>query len=683
MRIANFPENTEFDVQLTYRPGQPRALATVPDARWITFGVHYSFSDLPTSPMEPRLADDRVGYFVSAQRDFSRDTAETFFVRYIDRWRLEPRDRAADVWEPETPITYYLDRTVPERWRPYVRAGVLEWNRAFENAGWRNAIRIVDAPSDTSWSAEDARFSTIRWIATRQGAYAVGPSTVDPRTGEILNADILVTASVIQAWQGEYRSLAAPTDRARALLAADSLIRRDARLSVANRLCSYAGGLAARTSLVRSALVGAGVMAAGETVPDTYIGQALKELIMHEVGHTLGLRHNFRGSSGVPTERLHDRAYTAERGMSLSVMDYNPPNVALHPNEQGDFYSATLGPYDYWAIEYGYAHLPSADKETALRAIARRAAEPDHLYGSDEDTGFGPFALDPTITAWDLGADPLAWARRELRVIDVALDSADARLIGPGDSYAKLRSGVSELLFQKWFTLLVVQKQIAGSYTSRDHKGDPGERPAFQVVAGDRQREALQILLDEGFAENAFSLSPDLLNKLAPERWLHWDANPFFSMRIDFPYLQTVGFYQAILLEFLHDPAVLARMRDAELRVASLSETLTIPELFSAVANAVWSEVRGGSSSPITSTRRDLQRFHLNTLTRIMVSPPPGMPEDARSVARGVLSDLAGMLRGARRDDMDAYTRAHLDESQVRIDRILAADYVVTTSGTP
>jgi hypothetical protein len=187
-----FGANLEAEVRLTFQTPRNLGLETVPDYRSIPIGIHYSLLELPATPMRPRLADDRVGFFVSATKDFSRDTAESFFVRFVNRWRLEKKNPGAGLSEPVQPITYYIDRTVPVEWRPFVRAGILEWNRAFEDAGFRDAIRVLDAPDDSAWSAADARYSTVRWTANNGAVYAIGPSNVDPRTGEILNADILI-----------------------------------------------------------------------------------------------------------------------------------------------------------------------------------------------------------------------------------------------------------------------------------------------------------------------------------------------------------------------------------------------------------------------------------------------------------------------------------------------------------
>src|SRR5439155_5924179 len=239
-----FPTNAEAESRLTFRTARSFGLDMVPDYRWIPVGVHYSILELPATPMRPRYADDRVGYFVSAMKNFSRDTAESFFVRYVNRWRLEKKDPSAAVSDPVKPITYYLDRTIPFEWRPYVRDGILEWNRAFEEAGIRNAIQVLDAPDDSLWSAEDARYSTVRWMANNAFTYAIGPSDVDPRTGEILNADILIAASWIQAWQGEYRDYAGPQAMIREVFLEDSLLRADPNGRRFQRLCSYGASIA-------------------------------------------------------------------------------------------------------------------------------------------------------------------------------------------------------------------------------------------------------------------------------------------------------------------------------------------------------------------------------------------------------------------------------------------------------
>ncbi|HEU4682150.1 MAG TPA: zinc-dependent metalloprotease, partial [Gemmatimonadales bacterium] len=454
-RLRLYPENMEVEVRLTYRSNRNLGLETVADYRWIPVGVNYSLLELPAIPMRPRYADERVGYFVSAIKDFSRDTAESFFVRFVNRWRLEKRDPEATLSEPVRPIVYYIDRTVPTEWKPWVRAGILEWNRAFEEAGFRNAIQVFDAPDDTLWSAEDARHSTVRWTATNRSVYAVGPTNVDPRTGEIFNADVLVSASWIQAWRGESGEYVAPHATVSAAFFEDSVI---ASSDGDTRLCSLGDGLQRQGTLARALLGARWTGTDGAALTRRYIGQALKALIMHEIGHTLGLRHNFRGSAGITRAQLADRAYTKGHGLGVSVMDYNPPALSLDPRQQGDYHAGTIGTYDRWAIRYGYAvwgglepvatakgssaiaPVWTPDTEVnAIRRVAAEAAHPSHLYGSDEDAGFGGFGLDPTVSRYDQTDDPLGWARERVTLINSLFDSLETRMVAPGQGYARLR----------------------------------------------------------------------------------------------------------------------------------------------------------------------------------------------------------------------------------------------------
>ena len=704
-QIRLFPGNLEAQVRLTYQANRNLGLETVSDYRWIPVGVHYSLLELPATPMRPRYADERVGYFVSAIKDFSRDTAESFFVRYVNRWRLEKLDPAAALSEPAKPIVYYIDRTVPTEWRPWVRAGILEWNRAFEEAGFRKAIQVLDAPDDTLWSAEDARYSTVRWTVTNRSVYAVGPSNVDPRTGEILNSDILVSAAWIQTWRGESGEYVAPESAIRSAFLEDSAASGP---EGENRFCSFAEGMRRQGSLTRAVLGAPGTGTEGGAAARRYIGQALKALIMHEVGHTLGLRHNFRGSAGVTKAQLSDRQYTQAHGLGVSVMDYSPPALSLDPREQGDYHSATIGTYDRWAIRYGYSTLGSRDlaaasakgsgaappvwtpdvEINALRAVAAEAAKPSHLYGTDEDAGFGGLGLDPTVSRYDQTSDPLDWARDRVTLIDGLFDSLDTRMVAPGEGYARLRGAFTDLLNDRWYAILVTTKYLGGATTARDHRGDPSARPALVTVPAARQREALAFLTDAGFGEQAYRFRPELLSRLGPDRWRHWGSNPGASGRIDFPVHGWAMAQQSALLRQVLDPVVLSRIRDAELRAIEGEATVTIPELFTTLTRAIWAEAYAtpGITAPrnIASVRRDLQRLYLNSLIQMMVNPLPDTPEDARTLARATLAGLGAELHRAllrRGVELDPYTKAHLVDSRERISQALNAQ-LIQTAGT-
>jgi hypothetical protein len=700
-----FGANLEAEVRLTFQTPRNLGLETVSDYRSIPIGIHYSLLELPNTPMRPRLADDRVGYFVSAIKDFSRDTAESFFVRYVNRWRLEKKNPGAGMSEPVQPITYYIDRTVPVEWRPFVRAGLLEWNRAFEDAGFRDAIRVLDAPDDSAWSAADARYSTVRWTANNGAVYAVGPTNVDPRTGEILNADILISAAWIQRWRGQSGQYVAPVAATQTVLQEDSLAQAAGGES---RLCRYGDGMTRSGALASAVMAARGEIPAGAEASRAYVGQALKALVMHEVGHTLGLRHNFRGSAGANAAQLANRSWTGSHGLGVSVMDYSPPALALDPARQGDYYAPTIGSYDRWAITYGYADVVSEPLASAakgggtsatlftpdveingLRAIASQAADPAHLYGTDEDAGFGGFGLDPTVSRYDQTDDPLEWARGRVALIDGLFDSLETRVVAPGQSYGRLRTAFTDLLNDRWYALLVTTKYLGGATTARDHRGDPGARPAVVNIPAEQQRAALGFLVEAGFGERAYRFSPDLLSRLGAERWMHWGATPNADGRLDFPLHDWAQTQQGSLLGQLLDPTVLSRIRDAELRATPAEATMGLPELFGSLTSAIWSEV-GTTARPrvarprdITSVRRDVQRLYLNMLIQMAVSPAPGTPEDARAVARVTLAGLGADLDRALvvpRPELDAYTRAHLSEARDRIHRALDAQMIQTTS---
>ena len=678
------------------------------DYRWIPGGVHYSLLELPTTPMRPRYADERVGYFVSAIKDFSRDTAESFFVRFVNRWRLEKRNPGAAVSEPVKPIVYYIDRTVPAEWRPWVRAGILEWNRAFEEAGLpqcdpgarragrhpleRGGRPLLDGALD-------------RHQPQRLRGRPDQRRPPDRRDPECRRAGV---GSWIQTWRGESGEYVAPQSAVRSAFVEDSAAGGP---NGESRLCSFGEGIRRQGTSTRALLAGG----RAEAAPcPAYIGQALKALIMHEVGHTLGLRHNFRGSAGVTRAQLSDRSYTQAHGLGVSVMDYNPPSLSLDPQKQGDFYAPTIGSYDRWAIRYGYTPFGSAEPvahagqgfgrddsgldarrggQGASRTLPPKPPIPSHLYGTDEDAGFGGLGLDPTVSRYDQTDDPLGWARERVTLINRLFDSLDTRMVAPGQGYSRLRTAFTDLLTDRWYAMLVTTKYLGGAMTARDHRGDPSARPAFVTVPAAVQREALRFLTEAGIRRAGVPLpSPAAESARSQPLAPLGIRTPGADGRIDFPLHEWAMAQQAGLLGQLLDPAVVSRIRDAELRATEGEPTVTIPELFSTLTAAIWAEVgypgpggKPGVPRNVTSVRRDLQRLYLNSLIRMLVNPLPDTPEDARTLARATLAELGSQLDQAiaqRGLDLDTYTQAHLVDSRERITQALNAQMFQNTGLT-
>lgn len=687
-KIQTFPRNLELDAELTFTPSEPSEAsdAGVSDWRSIPVGVRYSLFALPETPMQPRLADDRVGFFLHAVKDFSRDQEETTYVRYVRRWRLEKKDPSAELSEPVEPIVFWVDRSVPLEYRRYVAEGIEAWSSAFEAAGFENAVMAKIAPDedeDATWSAEDIRYSTVRWTAAHSMGYAIGPSQMDPRTGELLNADILISSTFVTGWRYDWEELADPRTMVQRRLEAERRMRT-MRPEERDFLCMAEMGMAHQLGVQHALLAGMGVIEGDGPLPEDFLGPAIRDLVLHEVGHTLGLRHNFKSSAGTPFEKLHDTSFTGTNGVTLSVMDYAPVNVSPDKDRQGHYWNPVPGSYDRWAIRYGYAPMVEGgevitepeDEKPHLEQIARLGADPLHTYGTDEDNWLGPWAVDPLTSAWDLGSDPVAFAEQRAELVSRVKPRLEDELIDEGDGYQRLRGAMARLTFEQWGALNTALRSVGGLYYARDHRGDPGQRPPFTPASADTQRRAVRLVTSTAFGEDAFGFSPEVLNKMAPNRWAHWGSNFFFTP-VDFPVLEQVMFLQSVLLDNLLHPARLARVLNNEVRMPSGQEPYRLPELFGSLSESVWSEVLERSARDVSSMRRNLQRAHLDHLTALLLDPQVDdtqVPPDARALARWELSRLSERLdETVGGSSLDVYTKAHLAESQARIDRALEA----------
>jgi hypothetical protein len=650
---------------------------------------------LPETVMTPRLADDRVGHFLDGVWDYSRDREDSFMRRFVRRWRLEKRDPNAAVSDVVQPIVYYIDRTVPKEYRKYVKEGIEGWQKAFERAGFRNAIVAREVPdNDSTWSAEDARYSTVRWTPD-PFAWAYGPSQTDPRSGEILNADVIVSAGFTTYYTQLHQEQISPD--ALLQMSGFGIVPQLAGMA-ARPLSKYACfnqlGKRAQLAFQHTAMVALGQLAADAPLPEEFLGDGIRDLIMHEIGHTLGLRHNFRGSSGIPYEKLNDKTFTRENGLTLSVMDYAAVNISKDPKQQGYYHNPEVGTYDVWAIRYAYTPverepvkasgagdaMAAAEAELpALRKIASEVAQPLHTYGTDEDNWLGGFAVDPLTNAWELGSSPVRYGRDRVELIESLEPKLEKRMVADGNGYQRLRESVTGLLFERYTALAPVTKTVGGLYVARDHRGDPSARMPFRPVPAAEQRAAVQLLVDKVFAPRAFDYDVALLNKLAPSRWADW-SEPF-ALQVDFPLHAIVNSIQTALLRSLLDNARLTRMVENSARVNRADEAYTIAELFRTLNGAIWSEL--ATPQNITSMRRNLQRSHVAEMTRVLMNErtPAQLalaPEDARSLARYELTQLSERIARALAGgaSLDATTRAHLLETKVRIDRALNASVV-------
>lgn len=650
---AAFPRNLEIRVQLTFRPARPEVLDSVPDGRFVPITLQFSWIDPPPEPLVPRLADDRIGSTLSVRKDYSRHGDAGYFVRLANRWRLEPGapdpSSGGARFFPEQPIVFYLDHTIPEIYRPYVAAGIEAWNTAFEAAGFAGAVRAEPLPEDAD--PADIRYPTVTWVASAESTFgAFGNSIADPRTGEILDADVVIDAGYIERVRGQRQALIQSRSDTPAAAAAG----RSEHDGFGDQLMQGA------------ALLQLALRARGEApAPMDVVGQAIAHVVLHEVGHDLGLDHNFRASSATPLDRLHDRDYTGVHGIAASVMDYLPINLAPLGTPNGDYFQVAPGPYDHWAIAALYT--PDAAQG---RALLRQNAEGYKAYAGDTDL-YAPGAVDPRTAAWDLSDDLLGWSRQRLDLLRQLLPRLPAIVLIDDAPYADLSDAVDVLGWHYWTALEPVVRMIGGLEVSRDHVGDPAGRKPWVPVPRARQQAALAALADDAFGADAFAIPPAVAQQIGPQNWEHWGFETTYEGRIDPPILAAIAAPQRRLLGSLLDPLRLARLLDIEMSFGS-DATLTIPELMSGIAQAVWREVLDGEPAVIAARRRELQRAWLDRMGRILVTAEDAMPADARAVARATLIDVDQRI-GRTGASPDAYSRAHLAEVRARIGALLAA----------
>jgi len=673
--ITSFTNNTEIDVSLHFKNNKPKSAYTLPDPSSMVHKYHFSLSNIPESDFEPRMADDRVGHFLTMYQDYSSLMEDSPYVRYVNRWHLEKAEPRFEMSKPKKPIVYWIENTVPVEYRDAVREGILLWNNAFEKIGLQGAIIVKQMPDDAEWDPGDVRYNVIRWIIRPGAGYAVGPSKANPYTGELYAADIRVSSDYVRFFHRKYTEFIETIDAKNmdSDVAFDNWWKNKLPQDENNdgNSCEYATEKMNEMDFAWNYISGTENL--GDIDLQQFVHDGLVDLIVHEVGHTLGLRHNFKASSIFTPEQLKSKEFTEKHGVTGSVMDYNPVNLSADKNSNGKYFQTQLGYYDYWAIEYAYGFPNKGEsEEDYLETVASKVSDPYLQFGTDEDARSSSRGIDPTCSRHDMSTDPIAYYNDRIILANELWDSILDKFEKEGEQYPKMRRvfglGVSEYAR----SIANTAKFVGGIYHRRDHVGDPNGRIPFEIVSADKQREAVQFLSKNILSQDAFNFSPDLLNKLAPERLGDFKGTTWRISRIDFPIRGMVQYLQSKTLYSLYAPVRMHRMLDNELKINSRKDKYTLSEMFESLRSEVWQEI--DKRQNINSYRRELQRVHLKMLIHMAIKSNNQFPRDAISLARADLEYLQKRIsRLTKLQSLDSYTKAHMAENLSKIDAALNA----------
>jgi Met-zincin/Domain of unknown function (DUF5117)/Domain of unknown function (DUF5118) len=667
-----FPLNVVIDADQTWKSDNPQVIDNVPDPRSFQMRIAYNIMQPPDETgYMPRLADDRIGYFDSPYLNFAKDTDYTRVVHYLIRWNLQPSDPTKSVSPAKNPIVYYLSSEIPTPYRSTIRSAILQWNKAFERIGISDAIEVKDQPTDVNWDPDDIRYNTVLWLTeSNSGAFAAAGPTFDPRNGMVFRGNIVIDADWpnFLSTSGEYFANPATS-------AAHRNLGDERELMLGARQEAGFGRVA--LSLEGQPLRGAAL--------DQYLNDGLFWTIMHESGHALGLMHNFMGPGAYSIKQVQNKQFTDRYGLSSSVMAYVGINVWPKGVSQGSYWMSTLGPYDYHAIQYGYARIPGARTPEAERSTlnywASQWTRSWYHFASDEDATYeGAHAIDPRVARWDLTNDPLTWATGRLNLSNQLLSKLDSHWPESGNTYDQERYAFDFVLFEKLNAAIQPEHFIGGEYLSRSHAGDPNATaPLVQVPRADEVR-AFGLLDKYVFSDNAWSFSAATLNRLVYSEWetavpTAWAYSP--QPRHDVPVAEIASDFAGQVLTMLYDPLMLERLDDLPLK-AKPGTTMSLTDLFDWTQNSIYGDLSNRQLRSIDRVHRSIQQWYARKLTQIWLAPDPGTPYDAQSLARAKLVDLRSHLGTALgRSGLDEITRAHLASLQDVVSRALDARQLV------
>lgn len=634
-KVRNYPMNMDIIVDYTYSDDVPGVHGgpALADSRNVTVRLQHSLIQMPAEEgFERRLADPRVGYFMNYRFDLTDPDAQPY-RDLITKWRLVKKDPAAAISEPVEPITFWIENTTPVEYRDAIRDGVLAWNPAFESAGFKNAIEVKIQPDDAEWDAGDILYNVIRWVSSPTPFYGgYGPSLSNPRTGEIIAADIVL----------EY---VFTTNRIRYDEIFDRAALAEAELPAGHQrhngreFCNFGEHMQLNTMLGKAVLMSQG---ASDADISRLVKEGLYELALHEVGHTLGLQHNMKASSAIPYGDIHNKEITARTGLTSSVMDYTPINLSKKAEDQGHYYTFVPGTYDHWAIQYGYTPSlsdPNAEEER-VKALLAKSTQVGYRHGNDaDDMRSSRAGIDPRVMIDDLTDDPVAYAVDRMELVDEKLGSLKSHFERDGKTWHHMRWAYLVLTGQKATQARVLTRQIGGIHVERFVIGEENGSVPYQPVDTAQQKKAMAALAKHILAPDAFDGSAELYQHLQPKKrgWEFYGntEDPKIHARI-------MGIQMMVVSHLLH-----ANTHQRLIDSGLYGNDYAVAEMLDDLTIAVF---EADLKSSVNTFRQNLQVAYTRQLGGISEGAP-GYSNVSRAAAHQQLRRIERMMRKGRRPD--------------------------------
>ena len=555
--IKNYPENTNVKTQYVY--SNPSVLnggsAAVTDGRNVSIKVFHTFMNMPKDDYSPRMDDARVGYFLTETNDMTA-TSTVNYRDMIHRWKLIKKNPEAAISEPVTPITWWIENTTPLEWRETIKEGVLAWNVAFEKAGFKNAMAVKVQPDDADWDAGDVRYNVLRWTSSPNPPFGgYGPSFVNPRTGEILGADIM-----LEFVHFTNRVFA---DKLYNDAATNMKLETSEELEVTKffekqnlNYCSMGHVMHDNMQLGSAVLQATG---ASDLDMDALKKEGMKSLIMHEVGHTLGLNHNMKASQLFSPEQLADADFIKGKALTGSVMDYAGINITNDRSKQGQYADMAVGPYDIWAVQFGYQDFKD---DSEMGVLLNKSTKPELIFGNDADDMRSPGkAIDPRVMIGDLSNDQITYSINRFELVNSMMKNLKTQFTTKGETYEDLRRAYYTLHNQSAVAGGVISRFIGGVYVDRSTFGQEGGTQPYTPVSLSDQKRAMDAMKKYVFAPDAFNTPKDVYNFLAKQR----RGYNFFAGPEDPKIHEQVLAYQTKVLAHIMHPNTLQRISNSEL----------------------------------------------------------------------------------------------------------------------